>query len=181
MGTNEKEILSQLITGNRKALKQLFDTHYDFACNTAYKFVKDGDLAQDLAQEVFIKLWEKREQININNSFKSYLYRMTSNQALAWMRVKKNQRPQDLDSTSPLHFVSSGESSVLDKELENLLNNTIQNLPERCKMVFTLSRFEDKSYKEIAEIMEISIKTVENQMGKALKTLRVALAEYRSQ
>jgi len=169
---DEQEILKLLKADNPETVKQLFYQFYPFLCNTVFRILKDKALAEDLAQDTFFKFWEKRATINIQTSLKAYLRRMAVNEALYYIRKnKKFQKEVDIEPGD-----LGGKTD--NQELEDKIAAAIKTLPPRCQEVFRLSRFEDLSYKEIAAKLAISIKTVENQMGKALKILRAALKEY---
>jgi RNA polymerase sigma-70 factor (ECF subfamily) len=100
---------------------------------------------------------------------------MAINEALAWLRAKKNQQPEELTFATPMPTQLDGESMLLHSELSEQIHKVVDSLPPRCRAVFQLSRFEELSYQEIADEMGISIKTVEHQMGKALRVLREQL------
>ena len=173
------QILALLQADNPTAVKQLFYEFYPFLCNTIYRIIKDSAIAEDLAQDTFFKFWDKRKSIDIQVSLKAYLRRMAVNEALYYIRKNKkfqkdsNVEPIDLGETS-----ETVEDQLLQQELENKIDLAIRDLPPRCQEIFKLSRFEELSYKEIASKLNISIKTVENQMGKALKILRGVLKDY---
>lgn len=179
LNIDEKEILKLLKADDPGTVKQLFYQFYPFLCNAVFRILKDKALAEDLAQDTFFKFWEKRETINIQTSLKAYLRRMAVNEALYYLR--KNKKFQKADGVEPSDLgvtTDTVEEQLLHQELEEKIGAAIKTLPPRCQEVFRLSRFEDLSYKEIAAKLEISIKTVENQMGKALKILRAALKDY---
>ncbi|MEO1715119.1 MAG: RNA polymerase sigma-70 factor [Bacteroidota bacterium] len=172
----QDELLQQIKAGSSTALKSLFNAYYPLVCSGIFRLVKDKDLAQDLAQKVFIRFWEKRESLQISSSVKSYLYKMGVNEGLAYLRSAKIMEEEDQipDYTDR----SSTEEEVLGNELSEQIEKAVATLPTKCQLVFKLSRFEHLSYKEIAAKLNISVKTVENQMGKALKLLREQLQEY---
>lgn len=178
-------VLKQLQAGDKSALQSLFQKHYPEVCRAIYRFVSDKDQAQDLAQEVFIRLWKKRAQLEINTSFGAYLHKMAINEALSFLR--KNKRQEDKISqlnTNPIpsaYSATDGEALLIEKELKDQVTAAIDALPPRCRAIFQLSRYEELSYREISEKLEISIKTVEHQMGKALKILRISLQQHLSQ
>lgn len=175
----EKEILQLLKADDPGTVKQLFHQFYPFLCNTVYRILKDKAIAEDLAQDTFFKFWEKRATINIQTSLKAYLRRMAVNEALYYIRKnKKFQKDAEVEPGDLGVATETVEQTLLHQELEEKIAAAVQTLPPRCQEVFRLSRFEDLSYKEIAAKLEISIKTVENQMGKALKILRAALRDY---
>jgi RNA polymerase sigma-70 factor, ECF subfamily len=159
--------------------ESLFKKWYAVLCPFVYRIVRDKEIAQDLVQDVFVKLWEKRAQIEITTSIKSYLFRACMNAALNHESSKKKYKVSNEESvTLSLSDGSSTDDALHSGELEKKINEAIDSLPPACKNVFILSRFEELSYKEIADTLQISIKTVENQMGKALKILRVHLNDY---
>lgn len=178
MSDETNEILLRLRSDDKAFMKDLFHDHYPMVCKTIYRFVNDQPLTEDLAQEVFIRLWNKRHQLNITQSLPAYLRRMAINEALG--HIRKNKKTQ-IDELNPgLHegMETGTEEQFLYAELKDRITHAIDGLPPRCRVVFQLSRFEELTYKEIAEKLDISIKTVENQMGKALKILREKLNGY---
>jgi RNA polymerase sigma-70 factor (ECF subfamily) len=172
------DILTRLRADDKAAFKELFQEYYLFVCKTIHRFIRDRSTVEDLAQEVFIRFWDKRQQIDINSSLSAYIRRMAINEALAYLR--RNKRLDDREMTPDLvpGTSDSAEEQFLHQELETRVRNAINGLPPRCRTVFQLSRYEELTYQEIADQMEISIKTVENQMGKALRILREQLRSY---
>lgn len=173
------DLLAALRNGDERALDQIFHDHYAYLCRAVYRVLPDAVMAEDLVQEVFLELWRKRAQLNISQSLRAYLRRAAINRTLNYIRDQK--LVVDDEAAMPIHL-SSQESNALQQlqaeELEDHLKLAIDRLPERCRLVFGLSRFEGLSNKEIATQLSVSIKTVENQMTKALKLLRSALANY---
>ena len=169
--------LDRLQAGDKHALQEIFQAFYPKVCQTILRLVKDPATAEDLAQEVFFRFWQKREQIQINSSVEAYLRRMAVNEGLGYLRSKK-YFSEDLDNQVHLSAGSTAEEQYLHTELSDNIHQAIDGLPPKCREVFQLSRFEEMSYQEIANEMGISIKTVENQMGKALKILRGHLSRY---
>lgn len=135
-------------------------------------------MTEDLAQQVFIRFWEKRGTIEVTTSPGAYLHRMAINEALAWLRSKKNKPHEEITATTPFKAERDVEQHYLHSELQDKIREAVDTLPPRCRAVFQLSRFEQKSYQEIADEMGISKKTVEHQMGKALRVLRELLKPY---
>lgn len=174
----EKEILQWLKTEPQKAVRVLFDRHYTMLTRAALRIVGDENAAEDLAQEVFCELWKKREELEINTSIAGYLRRAVINKSLNHIKKKKLVFDED---ESAGRFVS-GQSSVLENleagELEKIIHQAIDNLPEKARVAFSLSRFEELTYPEIAEKLGISVKTVEYQVSRALALLREAVAPY---
>ncbi|MEZ4985061.1 MAG: RNA polymerase sigma-70 factor [Saprospiraceae bacterium] len=176
--TAQQNWLVQLRAGDRSALKQIFDAQYQPVCHAIYRFVQDPGLSEDLAQEVFVRFWEKREDIHIESNLGAYLRRMAVNEALAYLRKKSRFLADELPAQLPGQQAAAADEQLATTELAERITHAINELPPRCRVVFQLSRFEEKSYQEIADSLDISIKTVENQMGKALKLLREKLGDY---
>lgn len=159
-----------------KFLESLFNRHYEELVRYAFTIVKDNESAEDVVQKVFIRLWEKRFELLEIVNFRAYLYRSVYNASINQYTAQKKKSREDV-----LGNLSSSQESdelVLSRELQEQINQALETLPEKCREVFELSRLEGLSYKEIAEQQQISIKTVENQMGKALKLMRIALSAY---
>jgi len=175
---NSEDILPRLRAGDKSALKVLFDNHYKMVCSAIHRFIRDHSLTEDLAQEVFVRFWEKREKINITSSVEAYLRRMAVNEALGYLRRNKSRFDEEITPNTIGGMTEDVEQQFLRSELEIKVKDAINELPPRCQTVFKLSRFEDMTYQQIADEMGISIKTVENQMGKALKYLRHRLHGY---
>lgn len=173
----QKELLERLRVNDKMALKGIFDEYYDTVFHAVYRIVSDKNTAEDLSQDVFVRLWEKRHKITINGSIGAYIRRMAINEGLGYLRKHKKYGIEEIqDQHSPL--ISSGEDVYMNGELEQQIQQAIATLPPRCKAVFILSRFEQLSYKEISQKLGISPKTVENQISKALKIMRTALKGY---
>jgi RNA polymerase sigma-70 factor, ECF subfamily len=180
----EKEIaaLIGLKNGEEPALRWIFDHYYGFLVHEINRYIKDEDTCKDIAQEVFAEIWRKRTQINIEISLKAYLRRAGYNRAIN--QIKNNKRLQ-LDNDADYHLEKLSEPPAETNfdntsfSLEDRLHQTINLLPEKCRIVFNLSRFEQKSHKEIAEELDISVKTIENQITKALKFLREEMLKFK--
>lgn len=172
------DLNTRLLTNDRTVLQELFEAHYPSVCGAIHRLVGDRGMTEDLAQQVFIRFWEKREKINITTSPGAYLHRMAINEALAFLRSKKNRSPEEITATTPMGSAPDVEQDVLQGELKEQILRAVNTLPPRCRAVFQLSRFEEMSYQEIADKLGISIKTVEHQIGKALRVMREQLKPY---
>lgn len=172
------EILSRLKAGDQLLFRQLFNKHYGLVCQTTYRILREKSLAEDLAQNVFIKFWEKRDSLNIQSSIPAYLRQMAVNEALAYLRKEQRKQKRAENAPQTLYTSQSVEDQYLTKELDHSIRKAIMDLSPKCQEIFMMSRYEELTYREIAERLDISIKTVENQMGKALRLLRVALQQY---
>lgn len=174
----QEDILKRLKENDRTALKELFQLHYLPVCRTIHRLVRDRSTVEDLAQEVFLRFWNKRHQINITSSLSAYIRRMATNEALGYLRSKKTFEDEEVILNEDRQSGQNVEAQLLHSELEDHIKAAINELPPKCRAVFVLSRFEELTYQEIADRMEISIKTVENQMGRALRILRTKLKSY---
>lgn len=176
---SEQEIVGAIREGNERIFEETFRKYYQSLCNYANSILKEIDEAEEVVQNLFLNIWEKRSELEINISLKSYLYRAVHNHCLN--RIKHLKVREEYQQYTVNFYDASYESvsqTVLKNELETKIEEAIRKLPEQCKLIFRMSRFEELKYQEIAEKLKISPKTVENQIGKALKILRVELAEY---
>ena len=155
----------------------LFRKYYAGLCKSLYKILRDATLAEDIVQEVFLKVWEVRETLKMEDAIQSYLYRSCYNAALNFLKQqKKNTDLDNLEAT--ITGSDSAERHLNFQETEAEIQKAIDALPPKTKVVFSLSRFEELSYKEIAERLDISVKSVEKHMGIALQRLRENLKDY---
>lgn len=176
---DEQHLLNALKNGQESALDELFRSYYAYLCRAVFKVLPDKHIAEDIVQEVFYELWRKRDQLQIKQSVSAYLRRAAINKTLNYIRAKKV--PVDDETYLPIHLTNktaSAQQKLQADELKELINEAIGLLPERCRLIFTLSRHEEMSNKEIAANLNLSIKTIENQMTKALRLLKEALAPY---
>lgn len=168
---NEQKLIRKLRKGKAKAYQYLFSEYYDWLCNYVFNLCNDRSLSEDIVQEALIGFWEKRRRILITTSLKNYLFKTCHNQFLQHIRDEKFQ----YDTLDKIRWdviaETTLEEDLYDYKLDKL-NKLIEQLPPRCKEIFIQNKLEKKKYKEIAFDMGISIKTVENQMSKALHFLR---------
>lgn len=177
--SSEQEWLLALRKGDEQALRRIFDRHYPPLLGDVYRIVPDEDAGQDLVQEVFVELWRKRAELDIHTSLRAYLRRAAVNRALTYL---KNQRRLRFDGDDWSQTADTSHHDIRRQEeqesLEQALHRAIATLPEKCRVVFSLSRFEQRSHREIAEQLGISVKTIENQITKAMRMLRDALVGH---
>jgi RNA polymerase sigma-70 factor (family 1) len=176
---NDRSIIARMQQGDERALELLFKTYYAQLCRFARNMLKDSTQAEDMVQDVFMKVWDKRNQINITTSLKAYLFMAVRNHCLNALKV--NERKFWMDESMEDDSRLSADNMINElsaKSLSERINLAIDKLPAKCRQTFQLSRFDELSYKEIAETMNVSVKTVENQMGKALAFLRTNLDSY---
>ncbi|NIG57400.1 RNA polymerase sigma-70 factor [Chitinophaga sp. Cy-1792] len=179
----------ELNTGNTAVLEQdgtctfeqIFKTHYKGLHAYACTILKDDIMAEEMVQNVFCKLWEKSGDIRIRESVSGYLYRAVYHESINYLRHEKVKANHAAFTKYRMAQPVSGNqttSKVHLSELQQKLEVALASLPEKCRTVFQMSRFEELKYQEIADKLDISIKTVENQMGKALRLLRAHLVDY---
>lgn len=168
------------VSGLRKeTFEDMFRNEFKQLCVFSMKYVKDMETARGIVQDCFIYIWEKREKMDENKNLKSYLTTMIYNRSLNYLRDNKKFDKNILSFEGLLDVQShAADVNIIGRELKNQIHIAIAELPEKCKEVFLLSREENLKYKEIAEYLNISVKTVENQMSKALKHLRERLGPY---
>jgi RNA polymerase sigma-70 factor, ECF subfamily len=175
----ENQLFETLKAGDETAFEMLFRTYYQPLCNYAYTFVQDHDNAEEIVQSTFLQVWEKREVLEIRTGVKPYLYAMVRNACLNVIKHEKvKQQHAAMEFATGERSVESVSRTVMASELEARIYRAMEALPEQCRLVFKLSRFEELKYTEIAEQLGISIKTVENHMGKALRIMREQLKDY---
>ena len=157
--------------------EKLFKEFFIPLSNFAKQYVQDLDTAKDITQKVFLTLWEKRSQMNPEQSIKSYLFTSVKNRSLNYIRDHKKYRSEVLD-------LDCGDINMMEEErplemadVQARVEQALNELPEKCRKVFELSRFRGMKYKEIAEELQIAQKTVEAHMSKAMKSLRENLKD----
>lgn len=168
----ETIFIQKLKQGDDTAYKILYKKYYQWLCNYVFKLCENKKLAEDIVQDMLMKFYVKRKKINIKTSLKNYLFASCHNQFLQHLR-KKKIKYDDLDEIKWDVITSSmnPHENVKEDKLKQL-HQLIDELPPRCKEIFIKSKLEETKYKDIAVEMDISVKTVENQMSKALKHLR---------
>ena len=174
----EQEILDRLKNNDEGAIRWLFATYFTPLAGVANRIVQDQDSAKDIVQDVFVRLWTHRNTLQITTSLQSYLRRSVVNASIDHRRRFYEKNKEALDDFG--EWID--ESPLADRELreqdtKKQISEAISTLPERCRLIFVLSRYEELTYAQIATRLDISIKTVENQMSKALKILRKKLKD----
>lgn len=180
MQLTDQEILDLLKIDGSKAIELIFKKFYRDLCMISNRYIKDTNHAEDLVQELLYDIWNKRDKLNINSSLSSYLKKSVVNRSLNHIRSKRVVIEEDNKAISITNKNPSIQQNMEKEELEKFFNEKIDALPEKCRLVFIMSRFEQMSYKEIAAKLDISTKTVENQISKALRNLRAEM-ELRNQ
>ncbi len=177
--SEEQNWLSLLRVNDEQGLESIFLRYYKYLVVTGYNILEDDSLAKDVVQDVFFEIWKKRNALDIKISLKAFLRRAVVNKCIDEIRKRKKVVFNDeLLSTAVEGDVENVEFSGHQDSKIALVTKAIETLPEKCKLVFKLSRFEDMSHKEIAASLGISTKTIENHITKAMKTVRHFLAKH---
>lgn len=165
-----------------KEFNDLFNKHYQELCRVLLPIVKDKDAIEDIVQDVFVKLWIRRDEIEINTNFKAYLYKAVVLRSFDYLRKQKtvHSAQNELKIVQQQSY-NSVEDNIHEKELTNAIDRGMAEMSENMKTIFQLSRFGGFKNREIAEQLNISIKTVESNMGKALKIMTEHLKPYLKQ
>jgi RNA polymerase sigma-70 factor (ECF subfamily) len=176
---DNKEMTADLVNENEAVFEQLFKKHFRELHAYSFSLLKDWDVAEEIVQSLFLKVWEKNEWSHIQTSIKSYLYKSVYHDSLNYIRRQKVQLKYQ---TSTAYAMKNDTDDAAGKlkmsELEQHLSRALGKLPEKCRAIFQLSRFQELKYQEIATQLDISIKTVETHMGKALRILRKEMKEF---
>ncbi|MDB4875554.1 MAG: polymerase sigma-70 factor [Gemmatimonadetes bacterium] len=174
-------LYSEIRGGSTTAFERLFREYHPGLCSFAVRMIGRDDVAEDLVQEVFLFIWRHRESWDVRTSVRQYLYSALRHGALRYLRHERVVR-RHIPETIALfdRAPKPADAQLVRAETIALVRAAIARLPERCRLVYTLHRENGLTYAEVAEVMEISPKTVDVQMGRALKALRRALGSYYS-
>lgn len=169
---------------NEESFKVVFELYYPKLLHIASHYISSSSDAEEVVQDVFLKLWKERKSLQITTNFSGYLFTMTKNKCLDHLRKKSRQLKlhgslEQIENWVNYKALSQTDTnSIIEKELYSQIQKAISLLPEKCKKVFIKSRLEGLAHKEISEELQISMKTVENHIGKALKHMRLHLQEF---
>ena len=175
---DDRDLLNRLKAGEQAAFDSIFRIHYAHCVGFAQGLLRDRSAAEDVAQEVMLELWRRRTEVTIQESLRAYLLRATRNRALNQLRHANVQRRAEPHLIGEEAVAPTGASELVAGELQSAITAAIAELPPGCREVFQMSRTQGLRYAEIATTLGISVKTVESQMGKALKHLRNRLAAW---
>lgn len=170
-------MITQVVAGDLNAFEMVFREYYKPLVRYGNTFLRDSDDSEDVVQQVFVSFWEKRTEMNIHSSIRSMLYTSVRN---ACLNKLKHQKVRQLHAADVQYSQSEMETAdvAVYNDLNAQLEAAVSKMPEQCGRIFRMSRFEQLRYQEIADQLGISVKTVENQMGKALKIAREHLSDY---
>lgn len=168
----DKKFIKKLKSGDELAYKKLYDEYYVWLCNYIYKLCNNKKLSEDIVQETFVKLYQKRKKILIKHNLKNYLFKSCYNQFLEYLR--KNKLKYDVLHTIKWEVIADTYNNQEDIKYEKLdqIYKLIEELPPKCREAFIKSKLDRLKYKDIAKDMGISVRTVENHISKALKFIK---------
>jgi RNA polymerase sigma-70 factor, ECF subfamily len=178
---SEKELLELLKTGDEKAIRIIFEEFYDGLCLYAGCFTKNLQVAEEVVEDVFIAIWINATRITINSSLKNYLYKSVYHGCLKYL--KNNARIQSKESlinyeTYDSYSDGDPESDMILMEIQQKAENILSSLPKQCREIYTLSRYEDLSYSQIAGKLKITVGTVKTQMSRAFQKFQKEFKEF---
>jgi RNA polymerase sigma-70 factor (ECF subfamily) len=170
-------LLQKIQKGDEKAFKEFYHLQFFKLYQFAYSFVHSKEISEEIANDVFVGLWQKKNTISTINNIQVYLYVSVKNASLNYLRKNNLSLPASIDDLSVDHFplVADPELLLSQRELQQQIREAIEQLPPRCRLIFKLVKEDGLSYKEVAAILEISIKTVDSQLCLALKKLAAIL------
>ncbi len=176
----ENEAIGTLLAQRDKTtFEQVFKTHFKRLHAYAFTILQDEVEAEEMVQQVFFKLWERSDSLSFNSPVAAYLYRAVHNESMNYIKHQKVRSTHQLQVAYRMkNEVEHPAKKVMAGELEKKIHTAMNELPEQCRTIFQLSRFDELKYREIADKLGISVKTVENQMGKALKLMRTKLVDF---
>ena len=175
---SDRALLDRLNRGDERAFDEIFRTWYAPLVRAAEALLRERAVAEEVVQEVMLELWRRRERLDPDGSPQAYLFQATRNRALNHLRHLQVQRRSATRLTMQEAREPSAPSQVVAREIDVALRDALDALTPRCREVFELSRVQGLKYSEIAEMLGVSVKAVEAQMGKALRTLRERLAPW---
>lgn len=179
MVLKEQQQLKRIQKGDIASFEALFNRFYPGLCSYAKSLVGMKEVAEEVVQDVFYNIWKNRETIRIRYSVQSYLYRSVYNHSMMHLRkMRREHFMEDITSLEPEIDAPDPSQLIQLDEVSELISLTLENLPERTREIFRMNRQEGLKYREIAEKLSISEKTVEANMGKALKALRNSMEKY---
>ena len=169
-------LINRLRNGDESALTELYNKFWQSLFVSSYNILKDKELCEDIIQDIFMNIWHNREKLEINISLKGYMYACARYQVFNQFKKNKDKIHVELFEDLDKRFqYSTPETQLMHEELLEQINSIVEALPEKCQLVYKLSREEQLSHKEIAERLDISTKTVENHITKALHVIRLSM------
>ncbi len=175
----EQFIFRRMVDGDKEAFRFFFEKYYTDLCNFVNIYLNDPITAEDIVQDIYVYFWDRKEDIHIETSIKSYLLKASKNKSLNYLRNEKIrlniQEKLSEESCASYETVADADD---DRRMQEIIGKAVASLPEKCREIYILHKEKKLTYNEISEELGISVKTVENQMGIALKKLREFLKPY---
>ncbi|MBN2214525.1 MAG: RNA polymerase sigma-70 factor [Bacteroidales bacterium] len=184
MALSDKEIWEKIKKSDIKSFESLFCRYHDRLCLYSNDLIRDEDVSEEIVNDVFLKIWDKRDQIQINTGIKPYLFRCVFNACIDYINLNhKITQHFDTEIDQIINELAGSDEDYIfsllqSKEVEKDVLNAIDLLPKQCRIIFCLSRFELLTYNEISERLNISVNTVKTQISRALDSLRKKLVKY---
>ena len=175
---DDRELLARLRAGETSAFDAIFRANYPILVRVAEAMLRERAMAEEIAQDVMLELWRRRESLDVTESVRGYLLQATRNRTLNALRHRAIERKSEPHVVDGLAHLPPTDAAAREGEIEIALQSAVADLPDRCRQIFELSRVEGLKYSEIATRLGISVKTVEVQMGKALRILRERLKAW---
>jgi RNA polymerase sigma-70 factor (ECF subfamily) len=170
----EKERLLELVQGNKKAFELMYGFYRPQLYGYVFKMVRSHEVSQEIFQDIFIRIWKQREQIDVDQSFRSYLYTIAQN--LVYDYFKKVASDRNKIEAFKLHYAKSSANNIEEnigfKEARDHLEDILSMIPEKCRQVYVLCKLEGRSYQEVAKLLNISMATVNNHIVKASSIIK---------
>jgi len=167
---NDEELFALIKRNDSKALKELFDKYFISLCGFSYTYVKSVDLSEEVVSDIFLNIWLKRSTLEIKSNLKAYLYTATRNRSINYLaKEKRNWESLEVADSESVSIENLPDEIINFKELESMVESIIQKLPPKRQLVFRLNRIDGLSYKEISNVLSISVNTVQNHMVKAVE------------
>ena len=171
----EFEWVEKIRKGDESAFRDLFKAYYQKLVIHAYRYIRDTHVAENVVEDVLLKIWNNRKKWHISSSVKAYLYQAVRNHSLNYLKRLKHEQDIIVNITLSVHSIETPEDRFIEEEMLEQIQQAISELPNRSRSVFIMSRYDDLKYSEIAEILDISVGTVETYMVRALRFLRKRL------
>jgi RNA polymerase sigma-70 factor (ECF subfamily) len=179
---DDKLLFSKVTHGDKHSFDILFQKYYSQLVRFAVGYLHDGPSAEEVVQDVFVRIWENAQRIEIETSVLAYLYSSVRNQALNCIKHEKVKKKYEQEQVTVVDSDEYDfEEKVNVKFFRQILTSVVGDLQKKCREIFEMAKFEGLTYDEIAEYLQVSVKTVENQMGIALKKIREVMLPYSKQ
>ncbi|MCH8494692.1 MAG: RNA polymerase sigma-70 factor [Balneolales bacterium] len=175
---NEPDVVARIQRGDKEAFAMIYRLYFTSLCEFSFYMTKDAEVAKELVQDAFLAIWEQRSDWSPQSTVRSYLFKAVKNRSLDFLKHQKVVRKWEDNSKSSQVDVTEDEDRLTRQQLANAINKEIERLPPKSRIIFLMSRQQGFTYNEIAEIQGISVKTVETQIGRALKKLRTTLKDF---